>query len=137
MNRVEIDSIVKKMVSTGWQPGEMAREEEISIAEIELNVIFPEEYKKFLLLTGGTRAKKPWKGLWSVEELIGLNKTMPIFEWFRPLVGIGNEGFIVYALDYRDAISQKIVSVGLSSSDWNDITVEAETFTQWLKATIP
>jgi hypothetical protein len=134
---MSIHDLIKQMTELGWLPGSGATESDIVIAEMELNVMFPEDYKHFLMRTGGSPAKVPWKGLWTLNELVSLNKTMPIFKWFGGLVGIGNESFIVYAFDYRNGKRPGVVSLGLSSSDWNDVLLEAGSFTDWLKATIP
>ena len=52
------------------------------------------------------------------------------------LIGIGNEGFIVYALDFRNVFPVP-VTVGLSSSDWEDVTPLADSFAEWLEGTLP
>ena len=49
---------------------------------------------------------------------------------------LGNDGFLVYALDYRES-PPVISSLGLSSSVWEDVVVEADTFTEWLERRLP
>ena len=44
--------------------------------------------------------------------------------------------FLVIALDYREGPVPCVVSVGLSSSEPSDVSVEADTFDEWLDRTI-
>ena len=41
------------------------------------------------------------------------------------------------ALDYRRGLPPRVISLGLSSSLEEDITHEADTFTDWLESTLP
>jgi hypothetical protein len=111
--------------------------EAIDAAEAAFGVPFPEAYRRFLEVAGAPSKSAPWRGLWRVDELVSLNRSLPVFRWFGGLVGIGNEGFIVTALDYRGGGDPPIVSVGLSSSDPADVTLLAETFEEWLALGLP
>jgi len=124
-------------MSAGWKPGEAAREIAISAAEIDLGVTLPSDYRAFLTEAGGSIAGDRWRGLWTVAEVVSLNRHMPVFRWFKGLVGIGNEGFLVYAIDFREPGPPPVVSVGLSSSDPEDIQREANSFLEWLEETLP
>lgn len=110
-----------------------ATEAMVERVERELGVRFPPDYRTFLLLAGGPATGKGWSGCWRLDELVSLNRELPIFRWFGGLVGIGNEGFIVTALDYRDGEPPCVVRLGLSSSDEEDVTREAETFVEWME----
>ncbi|MGH7152082.1 MAG: SMI1/KNR4 family protein, partial [Planctomycetota bacterium] len=110
----------------------------IAAAEAELGVPFPAAYRRFLLLAGGANRAPAWRGLWRIDELVSLNRSLPVFRGFGGLLGVGNEGFLVYALDYRaGAEDPPLVSVGLSSSDPSDVSRLAERFEDWLEETLP
>lgn len=104
-------------------------ERRLEAAEIELGIAWPEDYKHFFVSLNGRPA--PF-GLWHPDELVSLNIHLPLFQWFKGLVGIGSEGFTVVAFDYRNARAPAVVSVGLSSSDGSDVTPEADSFGEWL-----
>lgn len=113
-------------------------EEEVAAAEAELGVPFPAGYRRFLLLAGGTSRSPAWRGLWRIDEIVSLNRSLPVFQWFGGLLGVGNEGFLVYALDYRaGGEAPPLVSVGLSSSDPSDVSILAPRFEDWLEGTLP
>lgn len=123
------------MMANGWRPGEAVRELRVRTIEVELGVSLPADYRIFLVETGG--AGSGWRGLWGVQEIVPMNRSMAVFRWFRGIVGIGNEGFVVYALDYRSPGPPPVVSVGLSSSDPEDVQREADSFLEWLEGTLP
>ncbi len=52
------------------------------------------------------------------------------------LFGIGNDGFLVYAFDFRGA-GPVVASLGLSSSLWDDVVTDADTFSEWLERRLP
>ena len=124
------------MTLEGRLTGAPASEGEISASEHDLGIRFPPDYRTFLQAAGGKSKQKLWRGLWPVADLVSLNRTMPLFQWFGGLIGIGNEGFIVYALDFRNVFPVP-VTVGLSSSDWEDVTPLADSFAEWLEETLP
>jgi len=132
-----ISEILDRLKRIGWKPGCPSSAREINAAEHALRVRFPDDYRAFLLATGGKSKSDPWCGLFRLEELVSLNQALPVFQWFGGLIGVGNEGFLVYALDYRnDPLEPPLVSLGLSSSDWADVQVEANSFGEWLESTL-
>jgi hypothetical protein len=127
--------ILDRMKQAGWTPGPSASELQVADIEIELGVTFPPDYREFLMAAGGKPPKGAWRGLWHIDDLISLNTNLPLFRWFGGLVGFGNEGFTVYAFDFRRT-SPSVVSLGLSSSDWADAVPEADSFEEWLEETL-
>jgi hypothetical protein len=121
------------MMAVGWRPGEAVQELRVGAVEADLGIEFPADYRAFLLETGAAR----WRGLWGVDEIVSLNRTMPVFRAFRGIVGIGSEGFFVVAFDFRGPGLPPLISVGLSSSDPDDIQKEADSFLEWLETTLP
>lgn len=108
-------------------------EEAVAEAEKAVRVRFPPDYRAFLLEAGGGAGGPGWRGLWRVGEIASLNRHLPVFQWFGGVIGIGNEGFTVTALDYRRGGPPIVVSLGLSSSDEGDVTPEARSFEEWVR----
>jgi hypothetical protein len=129
--REEIERLLREAARKGWRSGVETSPAEIQRVEQELNVAFPEDYREFVR-QGGLEG---FRGLWGPGDLVSLNRSMPVFKWFGGLVGIGNEGFNVYAYDFRSN-PPIVVAVGWSSSDWADVTREADTFAQWLRESL-
>ena len=132
-----IEELLRRLLAAIGAGVRGASEAEIAAVERDLGVPLPADHRRFLLAAGGTSAAPAWRGLWRVDELVSLNANLPLFRWFGGLVGIGNEGFVVYALDYRRGPDPALVSVGLSSSDWTDVSPLAPTFAEWLEGTLP
>lgn len=125
------------MEERGWTPEGPADPAAVAAAEEALGVIFPSDYRRFLLATGRPSRRDPWFGLWRIDELVNLNLHLPLFRWYPGLIGIGScGGFLVFALDYREGPVPRVVSVGLSSSELSDVQVEADTFSEWLERTL-
>jgi hypothetical protein len=132
-----IQTLLDRLRAAGWVAPPPAPEETVGEVEDSIGVPFPPDYRAFLLAAGGDPRESAWRGLWSLEQVRSLNRSMPIFQWFGGLVGIGNEGFVVYALDYRGEGSPPVVSLGLSASDPAEIEIEAASFSDWLEGTLP
>ncbi len=135
MNRIE--SVLGRMKAAGWKPGSPVMLAEVDAAEMRLGFMFPSAYREYLVAAG--RANGPsssWRGLWDLDQLVSLNQSLPLFQWFGGLVGIGNEGFMVVALNFREARCP-VVTLGMSSSIWEEINQEADCFEEWLEGTIP
>jgi len=132
-----IPALLDRLRAAGWDLPPPIPEDRVAEAEDALGVRFPGDLREFLLEAGGEAPAGAWRGLWSLEQIASLNRTMPVFRWFGGLVGFGNEGFVVYALDYRAQGLPPVVTVGLSASDPDDIQVEAASFAEWLEATLP
>ena len=129
-----IPTIVQRMQRAGWKPGGPITRAEVDAAEMYIGFMLPPAYREFLIAAGKTEAPT-WRGLWNLQEMVSLNRSLPLFRWFEGLVGIGNEGFMVVALNYR-AQEPTVVTMGMSSSDWAEVVTEAESFEEWLAGTV-
>ena len=127
-----------EMIRKGWKPGGPASGEAVSGIETEFDVSFPADYRTYLLAAGGGEATAPeaYTGLLPVKIIAVFNRRYRIPWNFPGLFGIANDGFLVYALDYREG-DPVIASLGLSSSIWEDVVVEADTFCEWLERRLP
>jgi hypothetical protein len=108
----------------------------VHVLEQNLRVPLPLDYRAFLMEAGGASPRGVWRGLWKIDEIASLNRVLPVFQWFGGLIGFGNEGFSVYAFDYRRGPVPTVVMLGLSSSDWDDVTQEAQTFEEWVRGSL-
>ncbi len=133
-----IERALARLEAARWRPEGPSTPASVAAAEEALGVIFPADYRTFLLATGRPSQGPPWFGLWRVDELVNLNRHLPVFRWYPGLVGIANcGGFLVFALDYRERSVPHVVSVGLSSSEQADVVSEGDTFVEWLERTLP
>lgn len=132
-----IEAVLHRVVAAIEAGVQGATEAEIAAVERSLGVPLPADHREFLRAAGGASTAPTWRGLWRVDELVSLNENLPLFRWFGGLVGFGNEGFVVYAFDYRRGPDPALVSLGLSSSDWADVSPLAPTFSDWLEGTLP
>lgn len=135
---VSVEDILARMMGRGWKPGGPGNEAAIAAIESEFKVAFPPDYRTFLRAAGGGEATAPesYTGLWPLKIIPVFNRHYKIPWNFPGLLGIGNDGFLVYALDYRDGIPV-VSSLGLSSSIWDDVVEDATTFAEWLERRLP
>jgi hypothetical protein len=133
-----VDDLMKKMREKGWRPGPPATEEAVARVEKEFDVTFPADYRAFLIAAGGgeTMAPEAYMGLLPVKILSPFNRSYRIPWNFPGLFAIGNDGFLVYVFDYRGG-APVVASIGLSSSVWDDVVTETDTFAEWLEHRIP
>lgn len=133
-----VDELMNRMRAKGWKPGGPATEEAVSRVEKEYDVSFPADYRAFLLAAGGgdTIAPEAYTGLLPVKILSLFNRSYRIPWNFPGLFAIGNDGFLVYVLDFREK-NPVVASIGMSSSVWEDVVTETDTFTEWLERRIP
>jgi SMI1/KNR4 family protein SUKH-1 len=126
------------MIARGWKPGGPAAEEAIVRVETEFDVSLPGDYRVYLQTAGGgdSLAPESYTGLWPVKVLAVFNRRYRIPWNFPGLFGIGNDGFLVYVLDFRGE-SPVIASLGMSSSIWDDVVTDADTFSEWLERRLP
>jgi hypothetical protein len=126
-----IRKLIARATAAKWKPGAPGSPSDILKAETQLGITFPEDYRDYLAAGGLFQKNATPRGLWKLDEIVSLNRTMPIFRWFRGVVGIGNEGITVYGYDFRD--TPILVSFALSASDWADVNEESKTFESWLQ----
>jgi hypothetical protein len=133
-----VEDILQRMIARGWKPGRPANEEEIVQVETEFDVSLPGDYRVYLKTAGGGESTAPesYTGLWSLRALPLFNRRYRIPWNFPGLLGIGNDGFLVYVIDFRGETSV-IASLGLSSSIWDDVVTETDTFAEWLERRLP
>ena len=133
-----VEALMGQMIRKGWKPGGPVVPAVVRRVEEEFHIAFPDDYHTFLLAAGGGEAQAPeaYTGLWPVGILSAFNRTYKIPWNFPGLFGIGNDGFIVYALDYRPG-EPVVVSLGLSSSLWDDVVLDADSFCEWLERRLP
>ena len=133
-----IDDVMQRMVRKGFRPGSSATEVQVRTLEKRTGPL-PEDYRAFLLTFGGGESGSPyaWKGLWRIEDLWTLNVRYRLPDNFPGLFAIGNQAFMLYALDLNNPDQPPLVSLGLSSSLWEDVLKEADSFAEWLDAIVP
>ena len=133
-----IDAVMQRMLEKGFRPGSPATEVHIRTLERRTGPL-PEDYRAFLLAFGGGEPGAPeaWRGLWRLEDLWTLNQRYRVPDNFPGLLAIGNQAFMLYALDLNDPDLTPLVSLGLSSSLWEDVLKEADSFAEWLDANVP
>jgi hypothetical protein len=133
-----VEELMKRMRDRGWKAGGPAPEAEVAQVEKEFDVTFPPDYRAFLLAAGGgdTMAPEAFTGLFPVKILALFNRRYRIPWNFPGLFAIGNDGFLVYVLDYRGH-EPVVASLGMSSSVWEDVVTETDTFAEWLERRIP
>jgi hypothetical protein len=133
-----VDDLMKRMRDRGWKPGGPAPEEAVARIEKEYDITFPPDYRAFLIAAGGgdITAPEAYTGLLPVKILSLFNRSYRIPWNFPGLFAIGNDGFLVYVLDYRGS-SPVVASIGMSSSVWEDVVTETDTFAEWLERRIP
>ena len=135
---VSVEEILLRMKATGWKPGGPGTEEGIARLETEFDITFPADYRTFLRTAGGGEATAPeaYTGLWPIKIIPIFNRRYRIPWNFPGLFGIGNDGFLVYAFDFRGG-PPVVASLGLSSSVWDDVVTDADSFTEWLERRLP
>lgn len=133
-----VRALMQTMMARGWIPGKPSTEENIARLEREFDVTLPPDYREYLLAVGGGESTAPeaYTGLWPVAAIRIFNRHYRIPWNFPGLIGIGNDGFLVYALDYRPS-EPVVCSLGLSSSVWEDVVTETDTFCEWLERRLP
>ena len=133
-----IDELMKRMLAKGWKPGGPADPDAVARIEKEFDITFPADYRTYLNAVGGgeTTAPEAYTGLLPVKILSLFNRSYRIPWNFPGLFAIGNDGFLVYVFDYRSD-PPVVASIGMSSSVWEDVVTETDTFTEWLERRIP
>src|SRR5262245_44076955 len=101
MDRIE--SVMSRMVARGFRAGAPASEQQVRALERHFGPL-PADYRSFLLTFGGGEPGAPeaWRGLWRIENLVGLNASYHLPRNFPGLLAIGNQAFMLYALDLND-----------------------------------
>ena len=129
---------MKRMLAKGWKPGPPADPDAVALIEKEFDITLPTDYRAYLIAAGGgdTTAPQAYTGLLPVKILALFNRSYRIPWNFPGLFAFGNDGFLVYVFDYRSD-PPVVASIGMSSSVWEDVVTETDTFAEWLERRIP
>ena len=135
---MDVDRIMQQMTARGWRAAGPPRDGAVEQIEREFDCTLPADYRRYLVQVGGGEALAPesYTGLWSAAGVITLNRRLKIPWNFPHLLGIGNDGFLTYVIDFRGQ-QPVIASLGLSSSTWDDVVTESDTFAEWLERRLP
>ena len=135
---IGIDDVMRRMVAKGFRAGVPATEIQVRSLERRTGPL-PADYRDFLLTFGGgeSGAFEAWRGLWRIEDLWTLNERYHLPHNFPGLLAIGNQAFMMYALNLHDPDRAPLVSLGFSSSLWDDVLVEADSFAEWMDNHVP
>ncbi len=125
---MSLDQIVQALMGRGWKPNIPASTIQLLNVEGRYDVRLPHDYREFFGISNGSS----YRGLMALDEVQLFNERYKVVTNFPGLLAIANEGFLVYAFDFRGA-EPVIVSIGLSSSLWDDVYVEAKSFSEWLE----
>lgn len=123
------------LVAGSWHREPPATEAKLSQAESELGVVFPEDYREFLLWSNGGEAKvgDAYFSLWRVDDIKKRNMSASIAKYMSSLfLGIGtNGGDECYALDYSIDINfPKFAIVPLGDLDHESKFIIASSMTE-------
>lgn len=111
-------------------------EEDIRIVELEIGMIFPKQYREFMLETNGAEGdvgQNSYLALWSIEEIVPLNIDGKVEEFTPGLVQFASDGGgIAYAFDKRDN-ELSIVAIPDDSIHIEDAVFLGKTFLDFLQ----
>jgi hypothetical protein len=129
MIRDRIKSIVSGMALN--KGGDL---ESIRKTEKELNFVFPDDFKKFLLFSNGATGEidGDYLELWAVEEIPVSNKVIEIDKYAPGLVAFGGDGANeLYAFDTRKTPCT-IVQIPMIGMELDVVWECADTFEHFL-----
>jgi hypothetical protein len=114
---------------------EKASENLIKAVESQLSFMLPDEYKSFMRFSNGAEGsigKNSYVALWSLEEIVELNKDYSVNEFVPGLVLFGSDGGnTAYAFDKRTP-EISIVEIPLIVMDLDYVEKCGNTFNDFL-----
>lgn len=126
---------VKRLVSA-MDCNPPATEDAIRGAELELDMKFPAQYRKFMLESNGAEGgigENSYLAIWSVEEIVPSNTDLKVEQFTPGLVIFASDGGgTAYAFDKR-AENISIVEIPDDSIHIEDATPCGDTFEDFLQ----
>ncbi|SHN02796.1 SMI1-KNR4 cell-wall [Anaerosporobacter mobilis DSM 15930] len=111
-------------------------EETIKSVELEIDMIFPTQYREFMLETNGAEGnigQNSYLAIWSIEEIVSLNIDGKVEEFTPELVQFASDGGgMAYAFDKRDK-EISIVAIPDDSIHIEDAEFLGKTFQEFLQ----
>lgn len=132
---MEMDEDIKKLTA-GMDVNPPAADELLNDVETKLNISFPEQYKKFMLVSNGAEGivgQNSYLAIWPIEQIVQLNEEYAINKFTPGLVYFGSDGGgMAYAFDYRLEDSP-IIEFPFESIKIEDAKFCGKTFVEFLK----
>ncbi|OPX42028.1 SMI1 / KNR4 family protein [Ruminiclostridium hungatei] len=126
---------VKKLIKS-MDINPPASEKGISDVELEMGINFPVQYKEFMLESNGAEGRigeNSYLAIWSVEEIVPLNKDAKVEEFTPGLVFFASDGGgMAYAFDKREE-NVSIVEIPDDSIHIEDAKLIGKTFNEFLQ----
>ena len=117
--------------------GEPSLKEDLDAAENSLGIVFPAEYRRFMLKTNGAEGsigKSNYLVIWPVEEIVELNEEYGVAEFTPGLIYFGSDGGgMAYAFDVREEVT-RFVRFPFDSIHIEDEEIVATVFNDFIKA---
>jgi hypothetical protein len=108
--------------------------ESVKKAERDLNFVFPDDFKDFLLFSNGATGEidGAYLELWAVEEISASNRVIEIPKYVPGLIAFGGDGANeLYAFDARKTPST-IVQIPMIGMELDAVWECADTFEHFL-----
>lgn len=113
-----------------------ATEEKVKEAEAKLGIVFPAEYKEFMLESNGAEGdigENSYLAIWNIEEIVELNEAYNVNRFTPGLVYFGSDGGgMAYAFDNRSK-EKPIVTFPFDSIHIEDAELCGHTFNEFLQ----
>lgn len=107
----------------------------IVAVEQKLNILFPIQYKEFMLKTNGAEGPigaNSYLCIWPIEEIVELNNEYGVSKFTPGLIYFGSNGSdYAYAFDIRDEV-KSLVEFPFDSIHIEDAEVIADSFNQFI-----
>lgn len=132
---MKINEQVKKLMKS-MDFNSPASEKGINDVELEMGINFPDQYKEFMMESNGAEGsigENSYLAIWSVEEIVPLNKDAKVEEFTPGLVFFASDGGgMAYAFDKRDE-NVPIVEIPDDSIHIEDAKLIGKTFNDFLQ----
>lgn len=122
-----------------WYPQPPASSEAVEALRTQSGLDLPRAYLAFFEQSNGGDGDlgiaPGWLSLWSIEEVLGLNRDYEVQQWIPGFFGFGtNGGGELLAFDTRTPHPWKIYMIPFVPMDANDALLVAEDFASFAQA---
>ena len=112
-----------------------AEKEEIEKVEKELSIVFPKNYKNFMIESNGLEGEIgeiSYLVIWSIDEIIELNEEYEVEEYMPNLIYFGSDGGdMAYAFDKEN--NMEIIEIPFDSIHIEDKELLGKNFEEFIQ----